>query len=87
MFGFRGHFSTKSRRYSITLSALRTARSAYQREYAITTGAAPDPATFPSSVLVLSTWNYYGRGHPPSYQSPNSGSAQEPAGGGEHLWT
>jgi hypothetical protein len=87
MLGFRGHFSTKSRRYSTTLGALRTARATYQRERAVTTGVAPDPATFPASVLILSTWNFYGRGHPASYQSPNSGSAQPPAGGGEHLWT
>ncbi|TQL70068.1 hypothetical protein FB381_3994 [Nocardioides albertanoniae] len=30
MLGFRGHFSTKSRRYSITLGRLRRARSRYQ---------------------------------------------------------
>jgi hypothetical protein len=32
MLGFRGHFSTKSRRYSITLTALRTARRNWQDE-------------------------------------------------------
>lgn len=31
MLGFGGHFSTKSRRYSTTLTALRTVRKAYQR--------------------------------------------------------
>jgi hypothetical protein len=31
MLGFRGHFSTKSRRYSVTLGALRRARRRYQR--------------------------------------------------------
>ena len=30
MLGFRGHFSTKSRRYSITLGRLRRARARYQ---------------------------------------------------------
>ena len=30
MLGFRGHFSTKSRRYSITLGALRRARARWQ---------------------------------------------------------
>ena len=31
MLGFRGHFSTKSRRYSTTLRALRTARATWRR--------------------------------------------------------
>ncbi len=31
MLGFRGHFSTKSRRYSITLGQLRRARVRYQQ--------------------------------------------------------
>lgn len=31
MLGFRGHFSTKSRRYSVTLGILRRARARYQR--------------------------------------------------------
>ncbi|CAM5726845.1 Replication initiation protein OS=Streptomyces antimycoticus OX=68175 GN=SSPO_052450 PE=4 SV=1 [Streptomyces antimycoticus] len=30
MLGFRGHFSTKSRRYSTTLGALRQARADYR---------------------------------------------------------
>ncbi|MGI5284309.1 replication initiator [Nonomuraea polychroma] len=30
MLGFRGHFSTKSRAYSTTLTALRRARLAYR---------------------------------------------------------
>lgn len=30
MLGFRGHFSTKSRRYSVTLGALRRARARWQ---------------------------------------------------------
>lgn len=34
MLGFRGHFSTKSRRYSTTLGALRQARATYQRRIA-----------------------------------------------------
>ena len=34
MLGFRGHFSTKSRRYSVTLGRLRRARSTFQRRLA-----------------------------------------------------
>lgn len=65
MLGFRGHFSTKSRRYSTTMRALRTARTAHQRERAIALGLLPDPSTTSGTVLVISTWNYNGRGHPP----------------------
>ncbi len=65
MLGFRGHFSTKSRRYSTTLRALRTARTDHQRQRAIALGLLPDPSTATSTLLVISTWSYYGRGHPP----------------------
>lgn len=34
MLGFRGHFSTKSRRYSVTLRRLRRARTRFQRRLA-----------------------------------------------------
>lgn len=78
MLGFRGHFSTKSRRYSITLTALRTARATHQRQLAIAAGLVPDLAAIPGTVLVLSTWSFHGRGHPPPRQRTR---------GGEHLWT
>jgi hypothetical protein len=61
MLGFRGHFSTKSRRYSTTLGALRTARMEHnQREREITTGRL---ALFEEDqVLVISHWAYAGQG-------------------------
>jgi Replication initiator protein, pSAM2 len=62
MLGFRGHFSTKSRTYSITLGALRADRAAYQREQAIAAGLMPDLA--PDSTLVLTQWHFAGRGYP-----------------------
>lgn len=49
MLGFRGHFSTKSRRYSTTLGALRTARAEWRRAQAAATTES-DTAT----TLVLS---------------------------------
>jgi hypothetical protein len=61
MLGFRGHFSTKSRTYSITLGALRADRAAYQREQAMAAGHMPDLA--PDSTLVLAQWHFAGRGH------------------------
>lgn len=63
MLGFRGHFSTKSRTYSTTLGALRTARAIYRRDYAIAAGLIPEPAS--DTTLVLGHWTYAGRGHPP----------------------
>jgi hypothetical protein len=64
MLGFRGHFSTKSRRYSTTLGALRTARMAFnQREHEITTGRLPFDDE--DQVLVVAHWRYLGQGTTP----------------------
>ncbi|TQL96014.1 hypothetical protein FB559_1531 [Actinoallomurus bryophytorum] len=64
MLGFRGHFSTKSRRYSTTLGALRTARIVHnQREHQITTGRLP--LSEEDQVLVVAHWQYAGQGHTP----------------------
>jgi hypothetical protein len=64
MLGFRGHFSTKSRRYSTTLGALRTARMAFnQREHENTTGRLPFEDE--DQVLVIAHWRYLGQGLTP----------------------
>ena len=63
MLGFRGHFSTKSRAYSITLGSLRADRAAFQRERAIAAGLLPAAN---GTTLVLADWHYAGRGDPPS---------------------
>ena len=63
MLGFRGHFSTKSRAYSITLGSLRADRAAYQRERAVAAGLRP---TADNTTLVLADWHFAGRGDPPS---------------------
>jgi len=75
MLGFRGHFSTKSRRYSVTLGALRRARQRFQRLTADTRRdvraldtrelearlmADDDDAT----TLVVGSWRYQGSGWP-----------------------
>ncbi|MFB8782994.1 replication initiator protein RepSA [Streptomyces albogriseolus] len=63
MLGFRGHFSTKSRRYSTTLGELRQARADYRaaQEHA---ALGFDDAE-PDTVLVLADWQYAGHGHTP----------------------
>ncbi|MFI2352713.1 replication initiator [Streptomyces sp. NPDC019443] len=66
MLGFRGHFSTKTRRYSTTLGALRTARAEWRRlQAAIAHGdQTPVPADPHSddTTLVLAHWTFAGTG-------------------------
>ncbi|MEV6091071.1 replication initiator [Streptomyces cellulosae] len=57
MLGFRGHFSTKSRRYSTTLGALRDARAEWRRAQ-----AAPAVDTGQETTLVLAHWIFAGTG-------------------------
>ncbi|RDG35569.1 replication initiation protein [Streptomyces corynorhini] len=61
MLGFRGHFSTKTRRYSTTLSTLRQARAEWQRLQAALARGEDAHAPAPST-LVLSRWDYAGSG-------------------------
>ncbi|WP_186777785.1 replication initiator protein RepSA [Streptomyces salinarius] len=63
MLGFRGHFSSKSRRYSTTLGALRQSRADYRaaQEHAALALDGREPDT----VLVLTDWQYAGHGHSP----------------------
>jgi hypothetical protein len=66
MLGFGGHFSTKSRRYSTTLRALRQARVAYavRRRHgdAVPLDAWGRPED-DRAVTVLASWTYLGRGY------------------------
>uniref|UniRef100_UPI000A95D044 replication initiator n=1 Tax=Streptomyces torulosus TaxID=68276 RepID=UPI000A95D044 len=61
--GFRGHFSTKSRAYSVTLGALRQERADHNE--ALTRARAAEaghPLPDPDTVLVLSHWRFAGTG-------------------------
>ncbi|WP_405660170.1 replication initiator [Streptomyces sp. NBC_00079] len=58
MLGFRGHFSTKSRRYSTTLGALRNARANWRRAQATTS----EISEVVNTTLVLAHWVYAGTG-------------------------
>ncbi|MFJ1694540.1 replication initiator protein RepSA [Streptomyces sp. NPDC088252] len=64
MLGFRGHFSSKSRRYSTTLGALRQIRADYRAAQQREELGLPDPDQ-DSTVLVLTDWRYAGQGHSP----------------------
>ncbi|MFJ6085383.1 replication initiator [Streptomyces sp. NPDC092369] len=57
MLGFRGHFSTKSRRYSTTLGALRDARTEWRRAQ-----AAPANTPTTNTTYVLAHWVFAGTG-------------------------
>jgi hypothetical protein len=72
MLGFRGHFSTKSRRYSVTLGALRRARRRFQI-LAARSRQAGEPldvrdlearllAEDEETTLVIGSWIYQGTG-------------------------
>ncbi|MEZ0161072.1 replication initiator protein RepSA [Streptomyces griseorubens] len=63
MLGFRGHFSTKSRRYSTTLGELRQARADYRAAQEHAALGLDDQE--PDTVLVLADWQYAGHGHTP----------------------
>ena len=63
--GYRGHFLTKSRRYSVTFTSLRRARTEYRRAQRHP-GGELDPWGRPLDdriVLTVSTWEYAGTGH------------------------
>jgi hypothetical protein len=66
MLGFCGHWSTKSRRYSTTLTALRRARAAHaeaqRRNGAIPLDAWQRPMT-DRAVVVVKEWGYAGTGY------------------------
>ncbi|MFE2724918.1 replication initiator [Kitasatospora sp. NPDC059327] len=81
MLGFRGHFSTKSRRYSTTLGTLRGVRRTWQSEQARI--RAGHPPLDPDSTLVVSDWRYLATGYTPGEellaQVPRSAPTSEPS--------
>jgi hypothetical protein len=61
MLGFRGHFSTKSRRYSTTLGDLRNARAQHRAAEARERHGLP--AVSDATTLVLGHWRFAGIGY------------------------
>lgn len=61
MLGFRGHFSTKSRRYSVTLGSLRGARRTWRLQHLLAK-TKPTEGIAPDEVLVIGSWSYAGMG-------------------------
>jgi hypothetical protein len=66
MLGFGGHWSTKSRRYSTTMGALRRARVAFAKRRRAKDGVPLDAWDRPEddqAVIVLATWTYVAVGY------------------------
>jgi hypothetical protein len=66
MLGFRGHWQTKSRRYSTTMTILRRARVEYVRRSRARDGLPLDAWDRPQDdelVETVATWAYAGRGY------------------------
>ena len=66
MLGFRGHWSTKSRRYSTTFTVLRRARVAFAKRRRAKDGVPLDAWGRPEDdqvVIVVASWTYAGAGY------------------------
>jgi hypothetical protein len=66
MLGFRGHWSTKSRRYSTTMTVLRRARVAFAKRRRARDGIPLDAWDRPEddqAVIVVASWVYVGAGY------------------------
>jgi hypothetical protein len=66
MLGFRGHWSTKSRRYSTTFTMLRRARVAFAKRRRAKDGVPLDAWGRPEDdqgVVVVAAWVYVGSGY------------------------
>jgi hypothetical protein len=65
MLGFRGHFLTKARRYSVTFGTLRTARVRFRTKLALFARALAGESVFdPASTLVIGGFAFAGVGMP-----------------------
>jgi hypothetical protein len=66
MLGFRGHWSTKSRRYSTTMTVLRRARVAFAKRRRAKDGVPLDAwgrAEEDQAVVVIDSWVFVGAGY------------------------
>jgi hypothetical protein len=66
MLGFRGHWSTKSRRYSTTFTVLRRARVAFAKRRRASGGVPLDAwgrREGDQAVIVVASWGYVGAGY------------------------
>jgi hypothetical protein len=79
MLGYRGHFSTKSRAYSTTLTALRQSRSDHRADEL-------NPATAGHATGTIATdrqWSYVGKGYLSEGEAAVAASFRQRADGGQ----
>lgn len=62
MLGFRGHFSTKSRHYSVTLGRLRAERRAWRRRHDQAQTLGPDGDLDDQTLVIVKQWAFDGVG-------------------------
>lgn len=62
MLGFRGHFATKSRRYSVTLGRLRAERRTWRRRHEATHRPSDTDELDDSTLVVVREWAFDGAG-------------------------
>ena len=79
MIGFRGHFASKSRRYSTTLGAIRTERRTYRQRQAVAASAGGTRELVGQAdgdtTLVVARWEFAGLG----YLTPGDAALALPA--------
>jgi hypothetical protein len=63
MAGFRGHFASKSRRYSTTLGAIRGERRAYRQRQAVEHARQLGDQEDADTTLVVAHWEFAGIGY------------------------
>jgi hypothetical protein len=63
MGGFRGHFASKSRRYSTTLGAIRRERSDYRRRQAADHAREIGDEDDADTTLLVTRWEFAGLGY------------------------
>jgi hypothetical protein len=79
MLGFRGHFLTKARRYSVTFGALRTSRVRFRMKLAFIARALAGETVFdPDSTLVIRRFAFAGVGLPNLWRVGLAGEGSAP---------
>jgi hypothetical protein len=79
MLGFRGHFLTKARRYSVTFGALRTSRVRFRMKLAFIARALAGETVFdPDSTLVIRRFAFAGVGLPNRWRVGVAGEGSAP---------
>jgi hypothetical protein len=79
MLGFRGHFLTKARRYSVTFGALRTSRVRFRMKLAFIARALAGETVFdPDSTLVIRRFAFAGVGLPNLLSVEGAGEGSAP---------